>query len=120
MKQHVTVVGAANIGCGALGLLLACLSLVILIWLGNVADDTDAARFFDVIAIVAFIFLGVLSVPSIIGGIGLLRGQEWARILVMILSVLNLFNIPIGTAIGVYSIWVLMQPETVELFTKHD
>ncbi len=31
-----------------------------------------------------------------------------------------LFNVPIGTAIGVYSIWVLMQPETVELFTGHD
>lgn len=120
MKQHVTVVGAANIGYGALGLLLACLTLVILIWVGRIADDADAARILDFVAVVAFIFLGVLSVPSIIGGIGLLRGQEWARILVLILSVLNLFNIPIGTALGVYSIWVLMQQETVEMFTGQD
>jgi uncharacterized membrane protein len=69
--------------------------------------------------VIAFTFLAVLSVPAI-GGIGLLRGQEWARILVLILSVLNLFNIPIGTAISMYSIWVLMQPETVEIVTGHD
>ena len=120
MKQHVTVVGAINIGCGALGLLLACLTLVILIWVGRIADDADAARILDFIAVVTFIFLSVLSVPGIIGGIGLLQGREWARILVLILSVLNLFNIPIGTAVGVYSIWVLMQPETAELFARHD
>ena len=118
MKQHVTVVGAINIGCGALCLLLACLTLVILIWVGRIADDADAARILDFVAVVTFIFLGVLSVPGIIGGIGLLQGREWARILVLILSVINLINIPIGTAIGGYSIWVLMQPETVELFTR--
>jgi hypothetical protein len=118
MKQHVTVAGALNIGLGAVGLLIACLTFVILIWVGRVAEDADAARILDFVAVVVTFFLVVVSLPGIVGGLGLLQGREWARILVLILSVLNLFNIPIGTAIGVYSIWVLMQEETVQLFNR--
>jgi hypothetical protein len=120
MKQHVTVVGALNIGLGIVGLLLACLTFVILVWVGRIADDQDAARILDFVAVISFVFLVVVSLPGIIGGFGLLQGREWGRILVLVLSVLNLFNIPIGTAIGVYSIWVLMQQETVELFARRD
>jgi hypothetical protein len=39
------------------------------------------------------------------------------------LSVIGIFNFPFGTAIGIFSIWVLIQPETVASFnsqeTKH-
>jgi len=61
--------------------------------------------------------LFVVAVPGLIGGIFLLRYKQWARILVMIVSVMGLTNIPIGTGIGVYSIWLLMQDETERLFT---
>jgi len=33
-----------------------------------------------------------------------------------VLSVPGLLNFPIGTAIGIYSIWVLVQDETARLF----
>ena len=36
--------------------------------------------------------------------------------LVLVLSVFDLINIPIGTIVGVYSIWVLVREDTVELF----
>jgi hypothetical protein len=35
---------------------------------------------------------------------------------VLILAVLDVFMVPIGTALGIYSIWVLMQDETAEMF----
>ena len=57
-----------------------------------------------------------ISSLGIIGGIGLFAYRSWARILVMIVSALNCLNVPVGTAKGVYSIWVLMQPESIELF----
>ena len=116
MKQHVTVVGALNIGLGIMGLMIACLVFVVLIWVGGIVDDADATGILYFIGVVVPAFLVVLSLPGIVGGLGLLRGKEWARIWVLILSVLNLFNIPIGTAIGIYSIWVLIQEETAELF----
>ena len=63
-------------------------------------------------------FFIILSIPEVIGGIGLLKRKSWARILVLVLAATDLIFIPIGTAIGVYSIWVLLQDETVQLFTR--
>jgi len=36
----------------------------------------------------------------------------------MIIAVLDLFLIPIGTLIGVYTLWVLMNDETAKLFAQ--
>lgn len=57
-----------------------------------------------------------MSLPGLIGGIGVLKRQNWARILVLILSVLQLFNVPFGTAVGIYSLWALTRAETMALF----
>jgi len=62
------------------------------------------------------LILVFFSSLGIIGGAGLFSYKPWARILVMIVSALNCLNVPIGTAKGIYSLWVLMQPETIELF----
>jgi hypothetical protein len=48
----------------------------------------------------------------------LLKYKSWARYLVLVLAILDLLNIPIGTAIGVYSIWVLAQDETAKMFAS--
>ena len=40
----------------------------------------------------------------------------WARILTIVLSALNLINIPFGTALGVYGLWVLLNKDTERLF----
>jgi hypothetical protein len=60
-------------------------------------------------------FIGVIALIGLVGGIGLLSYKQWGRIMTIIVSALGCF-IPIGTLIGVYSIWVLMQDETVKLF----
>jgi hypothetical protein len=45
-------------------------------------------------------------------GWGLLRREPWARMLTIILSFLALFHIPLGTALGVYSLWVLLPAQS--------
>jgi hypothetical protein len=40
-------------------------------------------------------------------GIGLLRRERWARALALIVGVFMLLKIPFGTALGVYTLWVL-------------
>jgi hypothetical protein len=116
MKQHISVVGALHIGMGALGILAAIIVFVVLVGVGALADDPDGTRILAFIGTVTAFFLLAISVPGIIGGIGLLQEKPWARILVLILAGFNLFNIPIGTAVGIYTIWVLLQEETAQLF----
>ena len=55
----------------------------------------------------------VLMVKSAVGmaaGLGLLQRQDWGRILAIVLGVISLINIPFGTALGVYTLWVLLSP----------
>ena len=59
-----------------------------------------------------------MFVPEVIGGIGLLKRRGWAKILVMIIAVFSLMNIPIGTAISIYTLWVLLNEQTARLFTR--
>jgi hypothetical protein len=117
MKQHVSLVGALHVGFGILGILGALAIYFSFHFLFDyIDDDPTLQRIFSILgnslALIVFFINGL----GIIGGIGLFAYRSWARILVMIVSALNCLNIPLGTAKGVYSIWVLMQPETIELF----
>ena len=118
MEKHVTAVGVLHIGLGALGIMIALIVLVSTIGPGLLVlslegDELPLTILTTVGCGVAF-FLVLISVPGIIGGAGLLRWQPWARVLVMIIAVLDLVNIPIVTAVGVYTIWALMQDETAQ------
>jgi hypothetical protein len=47
---------------------------------------------------------------GIAAGIGLLQRQDWGRIMAIVMGVISLINIPFGTALGIYSLWVLVSP----------
>jgi hypothetical protein len=49
---------------------------------------------------------------GIAAGCGLLTRQPWARMLAIIFGALSLIDIPFGTAIGVYTLWVLLPAES--------
>ncbi len=59
-----------------------------------------------------FTFLSVLILAkgalAAAGGIGLLQKSHWARTIALVSAFLALFSIPFGTALGIYTIWVLM------------
>ncbi|MGH9482898.1 MAG: zinc ribbon domain-containing protein [Terriglobales bacterium] len=56
-------------------------------------------------------FLVIFSVLQVVAAVGLLQTQRWARLLLIILAIVLLLDIPFGTALGIYTLWVLM-PDT--------
>jgi hypothetical protein len=59
-------------------------------------------------------FLGVIgflisgfAIVGVIAGWGLLAHYPWARILAIILGCISLIHFPLGTALGIYTLWVL-------------
>ncbi|KOH46630.1 hypothetical protein [Sunxiuqinia dokdonensis] len=118
MQKHINIVAAIQIGFSVFGILFALLVYAVLHLVGDFTDEPEANMVLSIIANVLATVFVILAVPGIIGGIGLLKRKEWARILVLIISVLHVFNFPIGTAVGVYSIWALVQPEVVAEFRK--
>lgn len=117
MKQHVSLVGALHIGFGILGLIGALVIVFGFQFLIEfVEEEPLAEKILSYVGNSVALIILFFSSLGVIGGIGLFTYKPWARILVMIVSAMNCLNVPIGTAKGVYSIWVLMQPETIELF----
>ena len=117
MKQHVTVVAALHIGFGILKLFLAAIALVAIVGGGLISGDPEAMAITGIVGPAVSLFLVITALPGIFGGIGLLKGKSWARILVLILAIFDLLDFPIGTAISVYTIWVLLHGETSQLFS---
>jgi len=118
----VKALGILHIVLGFLGALAA---LIVLLVFGGIAGIVGASG--DPEAHVAVPILGVigggitvliliLSLPGIVAGFGLLSFRPWARILTIVLSALNLLNVPIGTALGIYGLWVLLSAQTEQLF----
>jgi hypothetical protein len=53
---------------------------------------------------VATVFTAALA---LVAGYGLLNRRPWGRIVAIIAAILALLKFPIGTALGIYTLWVL-------------
>lgn len=73
------------------------------------ANESDRRVIELVLSFVQFLpYLIIIffSLPTLIAGIGLLTRQSWAPVFALIMGCLKIFSFPIGTAIGVYAIWI--------------
>ena len=120
MQKHITLIAALNIGLSIITILIAMIVFTAIVGGGIISGDNEAMFITSIVGTSIAGFLILISIPGIIGGIGLLKGCSWARILIMIVAVLDLFNIPIGTLIGAYTLWVLVQDETTEILSRDD
>lgn len=119
MKKHVTVVGAIHIGFGLLGLIGALAAFLALRFAkGFVVGEDVPDMVLGFLSVSIPLLIGFMSTLGLVGGIGLLSFQTWARYLIIVVAALGCLNIPIGTLKGVYSLWVLLQDDTIKLFNN--
>lgn len=112
MDPHIRAVAILHIVLGALTLLAAAIVFISLGMAGGIVvsqGEHEAASILGIIAICVCAFLTLISLPDIVGGWALLNDRPWGRPLVIILSCLSLLSIPVGTAIGAYSLWALLR-----------
>jgi hypothetical protein len=53
----------------------------------------------------------ILGTGGVCVGLGLMQRRPWARAAALILGVLAIFHPPFGTALGIYTLWVLLADE---------
>ena len=117
MQKHVTIVGSVQIGFSVLGLMGAVAIFVALTFARGFTENDDVAQtVLRFLSISLPLLVGILSTLGLAGGIGLLVYKPWARYLVIVISALDCLIIPFGTIKGVYSIWALVQDDTLKLF----
>ena len=132
MRDHIKLLGILNIVWSSISIIIALIVLVIFGGLAGVlgvagvssgisnGDGGSAgllvAPFLAIIGVCALALICIVSLPSLIGGIGLIKFKPWSRMLVIVVSVLHLINFPFGTALGVYGLWVLLDERTKREF----
>ena len=118
MEKHISLVAALNIGFGFLGILIGIIVFIAVIGGGILSGDEEAMTVTAIVGTAVGGFFFITSIPEIIGGFGLLKRKSWARILIIVIGCIDLIMIPIGTVIGIYELWVLLQDETRLLFQE--
>jgi hypothetical protein len=116
LQLHVPVVGWLLIVGHAIFLLVGVFVFVLLTGVGFASGEREATAILVTVGTAVGLLLVVLGIPGLVAGAGLLARKSWARILAIVVGILGLVNFPIGTVIGVYALFVLMQDAATEYF----
>ena len=115
MNTHVKALGWLWIANGVLSILMAIIGLTVINWPGLIpeANVSLLASF----GALCFFLPGIIA--DFVAGYGLLKYKAWARILSIILAVINLVflcALILPAALGIYTLIIMFNKETVALF----
>ncbi len=116
MQTHIKVLGWLYIALGIVGLVMAACVSTIIFGGGLLSDDRTAITVTGIVAAVVGGILIITSVPGIIAGAGLINLKPWSRIMTLVLGILNLPGFPIGTVLGIYTLYVLLDVDSTRVF----
>lgn len=121
MDSHKRILGIIFIVSGILlimaMMILAMVFSLFIPWIADAAGEDQQWVFSWLIPFIRFIAIlvcVVIALPSLIAGWGLLNNKSWAMLLALIVGCLRLFSFPIGTAIGIYTIWVYVEDNRIK------
>ncbi len=114
MDNHIRAVAALHIVCG---LLTAALALCVAFFLSVLVSilpsmNGEVGTIVGAIGGVIVIPFLLLGIGEMVAGICLFGNGKVARGFCIAFGILQLINIPIGTAVGAYTLWALLRSET--------
>ena len=127
MATHVKVVAWLHAVFASIGLLIV-LSIGlfggwIMHWLATqipsspeVAQTLSFFQTFGALGTLVLIFSGTCAAVELAASIALMHYRPWARIAILVYSFIGIFGFPVGTAVSIYSMWVLFHRETEAVF----
>jgi hypothetical protein len=116
IAQHIKILAWLHIVGHLIFLIIGGLLFTLLTGIGAVVGDAQALAILTVVGTA----LALLAIPGILAGYGLLKGYMWGRYLAIVVGIFNLVNFPIGTVIGVYTLYILFQQSAEAYFTGRE
>ena len=116
LQVHVPIGAWLLILWNVIGLMSAGMMFVLMTSVAGFARDPGARIILPIVGTILPTIMGMLTLPDFIAAFGLLTRKSWARILGVVVGILNLPGFPIGTLIGGYAIVVLMQDAATSYF----
>ena len=115
MELHIKILGILYLISGILAIFGGIVILVLFAVGGILAGEVRALPILAAIATVLGCFLLMIGSAKLICGWGLLARKKWSRVFAIIMAIIGLINIPFGTALGIYALWILFNPEAERL-----
>jgi hypothetical protein len=117
VQGHVHLLGIFWLAISAFntlgGLILCVLANTLFVHLHEMgAPPETPTGFLQSFLTVIGILILVKAACGFIAGWGLLQREPWARVIALVLGFISLFNVPFGTAVGVYTLWVLLPAQS--------
>lgn len=101
------ILGWLHIVLGFIDLAIGLMAFGVLSGVGILSGDV---RMFTALSVIGTFTAGVMlimALPNFVCGLGLLRNWGgWVIIVAVILGLVNLTNMPVGTAIAIYTFWI--------------
>jgi len=111
---HTRMLGILWLAISAFRVIPACALLL----LGGTGFLPGVPEFvYPLIALIG-VFLAVTVVMGLFTGWGLLTRQPWGRLLAVISGSISLIDVPFGTALGIYTLWVLLPSGAAEEYQR--
>ena len=118
VREHVRLVGIFWMAYSALhlvgGIIVLLVAKFVVVRIGAIPNGPPPevmAWMGPLITLVGWLILAKAAV-GIIAGWGLLQHEDWARVFALVVGFLALLNVPIGTALGIYTLWVLLPSQS--------
>lgn len=111
VEQHLRLVGILWIAYALLHAVGGFVLLIVSHTIFGPYRGADHPAFIHPLLNGIAIFVLAKAGVSLITGFGLLERQGWGRPLALIMAFIALLNVPFGTALGVYTLWVFMSPQ---------
>lgn len=122
VARHVRLLGILWIAYAALYVIGACVLLilvtVVLPQVGQSASGPPPPVFVRPLLLVVGVYLLIKAAAGAFAGVGLMQRDPWARTLALIVAFISLLAVPVGTALGVYTLWVLLSPNADEEYRE--
>jgi hypothetical protein len=122
MSVHIDVLGRLHVLWGTFGVLSGVSLFVLAIGTGLALDDLGASGPAGPAAIGVLVLFGVIltagGTAALVVGLALGRRRPFARPGALVLAVPHLVLAPFGTALAVYSCWVLLNDDARRAFGR--
>ena len=114
LERHLRTLGILWIVAGALFLIPSIVMLVVgsVVHIAIPGSEEIARALGPLVLYLIGGSLLVVAAGGICVGWGLMQRQPWARMAALILGILALLHPPFGTALGIYTLWVLLSNNT--------
>jgi hypothetical protein len=118
VREHVRLVGILWMAYSSLHVMAGVAALFVakfvLVWLSRIPNGPppEVMEWMPVLVSAVGWLILVKAAMGFVAGWALLQREEWGRMFALVLGFLAMLNVPIGTALGIYTLWVLLPAQS--------